>query len=94
MSKRYPEIDTVNLTEADGEYYYVFPAHTKSIILQTRTGEPFRYAYRTGDIALERYITAHRGIAKMEDLMDREEVTVIYFSCSSAGEIMEVEFYR
>lgn len=94
MSKRYPKVDTVNLVNADQEYSYTFPAHTKSILLQIRSGgQSFKYAYKAGDIAVDNYISAKQGIAKMDDLTDREDTTTIYFSCGTAGEIMEVEYF-
>jgi len=93
MNKRYPKIDIVNLTNADEEYSYTFLAHIKGFLLQTRSGESFKYAYKHNDISLNNYITAHQGIAKIEDFTGAETSITIYFSCSTAGEVMEVEFW-
>lgn len=94
MSKKHPEIDYVNLATADQVYDYTFPAGTTSILLQVRSGEPFRYAFKDGDIAAGKYITASKGMAKMEDYSGSEQAIKIYFSCSETGEVMEVEFWR
>lgn len=92
MGKRYFKNDAVNMTEADVEYSYAFGINTKELFLQSRTGKPFKYAFNPGDIALDKYITAHQGMAKIGDGLSFDASTTIYFSCSTSGEVMEVEF--
>ena len=94
MSKRYPKVDIVNMTTADREYSYTFPKDMKAFFMQTRDGSSFKYSFKTGDITLDKFITAHQGMAKMEDGTNREDPTTIYFSSSEDGIVMEVEFWR
>jgi len=93
MTKRYPFLDKVNLVNADEEYNYTFPVGTKAFTIQTRSGVKFKYAWKPGDILLDKYISANQGITKLEENMGLSETLTIYFSCSDAGEIMEVEYF-
>jgi hypothetical protein len=94
MSKRYPEVITpVNMTTANTEYSYTFPAHAKSFMLQTRDGAAFKYAYKTGQIVLGNYITAHQGVSKVEDYAGSEQPITVYFMADEDGIVMEGEYF-
>lgn len=93
MNYFHPHRATVNLTTANTEYSYTFPADTKKLIMQMRSGEEWKMAFKTGDIALGNYFTVHQGIAKVEENLNLAATLPIYFSCPESGEVMEVEFW-
>ena len=93
MNNRYPKIENVSLTTADQEYRLTVPVDTKKFLMQVRTGEAFKVAYKTGDIALDKYFTVQRGMGKMEENLNLSEPLAVFVSCATAGVTLEVEVW-
>jgi len=93
VGKRYLKVDTVSMATADEEKSYTFPVNTQGFLLQTRDGSAFKFSYKAGQIAANNYISANQGVANFQNDMYLSAPLTIYFSSSTAGLTLEVEFW-
>lgn len=94
--KRYPVITEVDMPTKDTEYSITIPKDAKSYTVKTRGNHAFRIAYKTGQVeaATGEFMTIPAGSAESEDSIGREDPVVLYVSCESDGEKLEVKIWR
>lgn len=84
-----PALYTVTMTTQNVEYSQALPAGTKKFTIVSRDGTPFRLAYVTDKVAAptDPYRTV---VSKGEDNLNAAALT-LYFACSAAGKVVEIE---
>lgn len=88
-----PTLYNVTMTLADTEYSQALPANTKILEIREQSmGYVTRYAFVTGKVAIPTapYRTLGAGEVKTLDNLNLAAVT-LYFACSTAGKILEIE---
>jgi hypothetical protein len=94
-----PQITSVSMTNADTEYSVDIPANCRSMRLAVREGDysfTWRMAFETGKVAakVEPYRSYNGGIEYDPGAIKMSATPgTIYFACSEAGHVMEVEFW-
>uniref|UniRef100_A0A6M3MC90 Uncharacterized protein n=1 Tax=viral metagenome TaxID=1070528 RepID=A0A6M3MC90_9ZZZZ len=88
-----PTIYNVTMTTLDYEYSQSLPANTKIVEFGCReSGFDVRYAYEAGKVAapITPFKTLGAGQIKTIDIINLTSI-ILYFACSTAGKIMEIE---
>lgn len=88
-----PAIYNIEMTLADTEYSQALPANTKILEFREQsTGFVTRYAFAAGKVAAPTapYRTLDVGEVKTLDGLNLAAAT-LYFACSTAGKVMEIE---
>ncbi len=94
MSKRYPRIIYVDLTDKDEEYSFILPVDTKSYTIKTRGGTALKLAYDPDGITNGNYITIPSGNSETEDNLYPEVALTVYVQCEKDAEVLEVKRWR
>jgi hypothetical protein len=88
-----PVIYNVEMTLADNEYSQAIPAYTKMLEFRCQDiGVSIRYSFVTGKVAtpVAPYKNLFCGEVKTIDNLNLTSIT-LYFACSTAGKVMEIE---
>lgn len=88
-----PAIYNVTMTLADTEYSQLLPDDTKKVEFRCQdVGFDIQYAYETGKVATPTapYGFIGAGESKTIDGLDLTNTT-LYFACSNAGKVMQIE---
>ena len=88
-----PTVYNVTMTNLDIEYSQALPANTKILEFRCQdTGFATRFAFETGKVATPTapYRTLGAGESKTLDNLNLTTKT-LYFACSTAGKVMEIE---
>ena len=94
MSKRYPEITTVDMVSKDEVYSFILPVDTKSYTIKPRGNTQFKIAYKDQGIETGDYVTIPSGNAESEDDLYPENAITVYIQCEKDGETLEVKRWR
>jgi len=82
----------VTMTAANTEYSYALPANTKYYILQNRGNGKVQIAANTGETNTD-FFTVWPGQQKDSALLNSTSFT-LYFECSKAGDVLEIESWQ
>ena len=95
-----PYIRTRNITLADTEYSFQFPAGTRRFMVHTRDESEFRLAFESGLVAVPtdpyltvlddlRYFSYEVNVAPNDAAWDG----TIYFASDDAGKVLEIHYW-
>jgi len=94
MSKRYPQIITVDMVDKGTVYNFVLPVDTKSYTIKPRSNTEFKIAYASDGITNGNYCTIPSGNAETEDNLNPENAITVYVQCEKDNETLEVKRWR
>ena len=83
-----PDIYNLELTNADTEYSFSLPAGTLKFVLQCRTADDIKLAFKSGESGTK-YVTIHSRQAFSQMLLETEP-PALYLQSGTAGVVVEI----
>jgi hypothetical protein len=91
MSTKHPACSILTLTDENTEYCYTSPGRADKIIFKARTSVALRMSDQIGKVAgsTDPYFTIAAGASMSLENLEANQMK-LYFSCGTAGTIIEI----